>query len=274
MIFMTAVSAAAVNVHCSDDEKDVETIVMSLRGSDASLGPRVSSAAISLLGRPYSPTTQLDSVGNLAVNLHSFDDVDFLYTVVALAKASEGLGIPVTEYERNLEAVSRRGGVDKGFTSKMLYGADWIVDNIYRGIVEERVPAGTTPSSKIKSLDYVSHHREDYKCLADSAAFENLRMIEFGFRSHKIPHLKREELGRKNFLEEVRDGDIIMFLTNDNDRDIYLTGVVVKREDGPHLIYASEKDGAVIENELTLMEMAKRHSKHTYGFRWLRLKAD
>lgn len=274
MAIITAVSASSAIRHCENDVKDVETIVTSLRDSKTDLGSRLAAASEALIGRPFQQVTKEDSVGNVEVNLHAFDDMTFINTVAALAKSSSGIGMPIVEYEKNYENVSRRNGVDRGFPSIMQYGADWVIDNVYRGILKECVPEGSQQRSKMKSLDYITHHRDEYKCLEDSAIYDKLRMIEFGFRSHKIPHLKREDLGKKSFLNEVKDGDIIMLLDNGFDKDIYLIGYVVNRADGPHLIYASEKDGKIVESQMTISDLAKFNAKYTYGFRWLRFRED
>ncbi len=271
ILMMAAFTNIKGYVHCQEDKDNAERIIATLGAKGGKISDMMLPAAEMLVGKPYAETTQNDSVGKISVDFHSFDDIDFLNTVVALAKTAAGYGKNIVEYEQNLENVSRRGGVDKGFVSKMLYGAEWIGDNIYRGNVKEMFPGNVVMYSKTKSLDYVTRHREDYKALKDSATFDDMVMVEFGFRSHKINHLKRESISKREVADDLRDGDIIFLMTNVAEKDVYLTGIVARRDDGFHIIYSSEKDGKVVESEETLDKMMKNLSKYVYGYRWIRV---
>ena len=96
-------------------------------------------------------------------------------------------------------------------------------------------------------------------------------MVEMGFRTHKVPHLKREQAFNRDIMSEMRDGDIIILLTPEQSTDALEIGVVREREDGFHLIHPSRTEGKVVEEKEALDRYLKRNAKRTYGWRWLRL---
>lgn len=270
--FMGADDIRSQRFQSAADTIKVNEIIRELAEPGAKAQGKVLPVAEKLIGTPYGETTQNDSVGTVCVNLSEVDDIDFLNTVVAMAKTLTSPNPRWREYAAQLQNVSRRRGEDKGFISKMIYGGDWVVDNVYRGNIQDLTEYGDNPNFKTKSLEYVTRNRDRYKALADSATYEDMRMVEMGFRTHKIPHMKKEWASDKNLTEDMHDGDIIMFLTNEPDKDVYLIGVVKKEADGPHLIYPSAVEGKVIEDENVLSRHIKKETKRIYGWRWLRLK--
>lgn len=267
----STVLVEAEQLHCNDDSVKVTSILREISEPGAPISSKMLPAARLLIGTPYSETTMADSVGSPVVDLHAFDQMGFLVSVAALAKTATGTSARWRDYARNLESLGWRKGVDKGFASRLIYGADWINDNYYRGNVKELTERGSNPIFKTKSLDYVTRHKDDYRALSDSVNLEQMKMVEMGLRLYKIPHLKKEALGYKDIISEMQDGDIIMLLSNEPDRDIYEVGILEMKNDGPHIIYASRVDGKVVEMNEPLLRFAKRETKRMYGFRWLRM---
>ena len=152
----------------------------------------------------------------------------------------------------------------------MVYAADWIVDNKSRGLVTE-ITENYSDSFKTKSLDFVTRNRGKYASLKDSSTYEAQKMVEMGFRTHKIPHMKRESSGNKDVAADLREGDIVMVMTNDPLLDTLTIGFLKKRDDGMHLIHVSREAGKVVEEEEPLPRFMKRNAKNTYGWRWLRI---
>lgn len=263
-------SLSAVRIHAPADTVKLNTMISTMRESGGKVSEKMSEVATAFLGTPFGETIKNDSLGNVVINLSEFDDIDFLNSVLAMSMTLTSPNPRWREYGANLEKVGYRRGVDKGFPTKMVYGGDWIVDNISRGNVKELTEYDNNPNFKTKSLEYVTRHRDQYKALGDSAVFADMKMVEMGFRTHKIPHLKKEWASRPAIISDMKDGDIVMLLSNDPEYDVYLTGIVKMREDGPHLIYVSKEAGKVIEDANPLFRQIKKETKRIYGWRWLR----
>lgn len=271
LMTLCTLTGSAVRVHCAEDTVKVAELLRQLAEPGGKVSEKMLPAAKLLIDTPYVETTMADSLGTAQVNMHGFDPMDFVVSVASLATTATGTSQRWRDYGENLVKLGYRKGVDKGFPSKLVYGADWINDNIYRGNVKELTERESNPLFKTKSLDYVTRHRSDYKALADSATYEDMKMTEMGFRLYKIPHLRKEDLNNKELLSEMRDGDIIMLLSKEPDIDIYEAGIIEMKDGVPYLIYASKADGKVVEMSEPLLRFAKREVKRMYGFRWLRM---
>lgn len=283
-IFKLAVSVACIffsmpvkgdiRVHCAHDTVVVADILRTLSNPVASPSSLIVEAAQRLENLPYENVYDNDSVGSAMIYLHGFDDMSFLTTVAALAKTAASPMPRVRDFATNLVDLGYRHGNNGDFSDKLLYGADWVVDNSYRKNVEELTDNSSNPVFKTKSIDYISHHRDLYRPLRDSMVYEKLKLAEMGYRLHKIPHMRPESAGKSEIIEDMRDGDIIMVLSREPDMDTYTMGFVVMREDGPHLIHASKDAGKVVEEPLPLAKYLKKEAKRVYGYRRLRLNSS
>lgn len=261
---------AGPRIHCSEDTVKVSQILARLQSVEPKLGQRIVAAAEELIGIPWAAPSDNDSIGTMVINLHGFDRIGFVNTALALAKASLH-HVPVErQYELAYENYSRRKGEDDGFASQLFYGADWIVDNIYRGNVKEMTEYVGGGGFKAKTLDYMTRHQDEFPAMKNPAVRDKISMIEMGYRSHRIPHLKKQSIGSKEIKELLQDGDIIILLSNEIDYDIYDIGFVKMKEGEPYLIHISHENGKVVENPYPLSRLFKLESQHLYGYRWLR----
>ena len=259
---------AAVRYHCDLDSVRVKELLASTKGEN--FGQRVVAAALALKGTPSGQAADNDLTGTIVIRLDTLNQKEFLNVALAAAKASYASNPGIHDFEKALEEVSRKKGIDNGFASQFLYGADWIVDNVYRGNIKEMTDYSDGSSFRTKTLDYVSRHKDEFPALTDSAVFEKVKIIEMGFRSHRIPHLKRQAIGSKVVKENLENGDIIMMLLSDSDFDIYDIGIVEIKDNQPYLIHISRQKGEVVEDEYPLERLFKIEGQFFYGFRWLR----
>lgn len=271
-VFMVSVSfgASAFRIHCEEDTVMVSRILAKVAEHGGSLGDRIVFAAHQLEGLPWAPAHDNDSVGTIVVNLHSMDRLGFVNIVYAFADASTKKLPTVKEFENSLESVSRRKGIDDGFSSQLLYGADWIVDNVYRGHIKEMTDYVGGGGFKVKTLDYISRHRDEYPALKDAAVLDKIKMSEMGYRSHRIPHLKKQSASNKSLHELMQNGDIIMMLSPEIDYDIYDIGYVEMVDGEPRLIHISYENGNIVADPYPLSRLFKIENQHFYGYRWLR----
>ena len=261
---------AAPRIHCSEDTLKVSQILAKLQGVEPKLGTRVVAAAEELIDTPWANPSDNDSIGTIVINLHGFDRMGLVNTALALAKASLH-HVPVErQYELAFENYSRRKGEDDGFTSQLFYGSDWIVDNIYRGNVKEMTEYIGGGGFKAKTLDYMSRHADEFPAMKNPDVKDKVGMIEMGYRSHRIPHLKKQSIGNKDVKEMFQDGDIVIMLSNEIDYDVYDIGFVKMKDGEPYLIHISHDSGKVVEDPYPLTRLFKLEAQHFYGYRWLR----
>lgn len=216
-----------------------------------------------------------DSIADLRLNPNTFTPITFINTVAALANASSVYAqAGWSDVAKALQDYSCRRGEDNGFSSLMWHASDWIGDNTYRGNVRELTADYSGCVDRTKSLDYLTRHRDRFAVLADSATYEKVRLTEMGFRTHRVPTLKKETIGKKEILEDLRDGDIILLNPGEDGIDIREIGFVINREDGPHMIHYSESAGEVVETEDPLPRYFKLKTKIFNGYRILRMKLN
>lgn len=269
MTFNTA-RAYEYRVHCAEDTMRAHRILETVAAKGGDMGERMVNAALELAGTPWAPPADNDTVGTVVVNLHGMDRLGFINNVMALAEAAGKSTPRVRDYEEALESYSRRKGEDDGFASQLIYGADWIVDNIYRGHIKEMTEYLGGGGFKTKTLDHVTRNKGDYPAMADPAVYDKVRMNEMGYRSHRIPHMKKQSIANKPLHELMRDGDLVMLLAPDQDFDIYDIGIVHMKGGEPYLIHISHENGNVVEDPYPAMRLFKIENQHFYGYRWLR----
>lgn len=270
VVFLNA-SGKAQRLHCGQDTLLVMQLLEAFNEQGGDPSTKVGPIAERLVGADFAQVNMTDTIAEPVIRLDGFDELSFLNTVTALARLSTTPGHKrLREYSDELTNISCRRGECSGFSSRMLYGADWALDNKARNNVKE-LTESYSDNFKTKSLDWVTRHRDRYAALGDSANYEDQRMVEMGFRTHKIPHMRRESTEWKDVAADLRDGDILMLLTPEQTTDTYEIGILRKREDGFHFIHPSEAEGKVVEEKETIGRYIKRNAKKIYGYRWLRL---
>lgn len=258
-----------VRYHCASDSAKVMELVRSAAEGD-NFGDRVVLAAKWMEGIPFAPGADNDSLATIRIRLDSLSQREFINYALAAAKTAVVMSPTVRDFERNLENISRKKGVDEGFPSQFLYGADWIVDNVYRGNLKELTEYIENGNYRTKTLDYVTRHPEEFPAMADPEVADKIMVAEMGFRSHRIPHLKKQTIGNKNVKELLQNGDIIIMNSNEPDFDIYDIGIVSFEQGEPTLLHIPRNVGAVTLDPYPLPRLFKVEGQYFYGFRWLR----
>ena len=244
--------------------------IIKAAGDGEAFGDKVSLAARAMAGIPRGKAADNDSIGTIVIRLDSINQRELIYIAIAAAKTAILSAPTIREFEKNLENVSRRKGIDDGFTSQFFYGSDWIVDNVYRGNLKEMTEYLDGGSSRTKTLDYVSRHPEEFPAMKDSIVMDKIKVVEFGYRSHRIPHLKKQSIGNKIVKELLHNGDIIIMNPPATDFDIYDIGIVSMKDGEPYLTHISRESNEVVEDPYPLSRLFKIEGQFFYGYRWLR----
>lgn len=268
-----SVFAADPTYHCEKDIVEVNDLIEKIKGQDASTGDRLIMVAESFLGAPEDDYYTTDSVASLRINVDSFTPLMFINHVVAIVKAAENRSIyDETTFYDQLVGISCRRGENNGFPSIMYHTSDWIGDNISRGNITELTEDYAGAVARTKSLDEMTRKRGSFAALADSATFETVRMTEMGFRTHRVASLKKETIKKKELIDDLQNGDIIILVPNRDGIDMYDIGFVVKENGTPYFIHVSPQTHQVVKEKDDLIRYMNTMTKHFQGYRILRLR--
>lgn len=230
--------------------------------------------AENFIGAPYEGgTLEGGDEETLRVNIDTFDCTTFVETVIAMAYTAAEHRQSWRDFVYNLRHYRYRHGETDGYASRLHYVSDWILDNSARGLLREVTADSPKVRYGVKSLDYMTAHRDSYPALADDDNFRAMKSVEAGYSNHRFPYIKGSGLKGKQIAAVARDGDIVVFTTSTKGLDATHMGIIRISGDGePRLIHASSKAGKVVVDELSLAEyIAKQRPE---GIRILRMQTN
>ena len=226
------------------------------------------------LGRPYvAHTLEVNSEEQLVVNTRQLDCTTLVENVTALTLCMKRHLYTARDFKNALVQLRYRGGRLDGYASRLHYFTDWIDDNTAKGLVtEQQTP--TPPFTAVQTIDvnYMSRHPEAYRALREQPALVPLvKAWEDSLRGRTYRYIPKQEVRNTPALRHaVRDGDIIAITCNKAGLDIAHLGFAVWREDGLHLLNASQLHKRVVEEPMTLGQYLSKHPSHT-GIRIVRI---
>lgn len=274
MIASAATSAPAIGldqVRFNNESSDTTAITTLLIDAEPIRDPgqRVASIARKFIDRPYAAHTLEGPVEMLTVNLDSLDCTTFVETVMALAYTAGESRTSWRDFIHNLEKLRYRGGEMNGYPSRLHYISDWIVNNNHRGNFREVTDRLPSVSYQIKTLDFMSRHREAYPALADDSNYEGIKSVELGYRSHRFPYIKWEKTDSRSVIDALGEGDILAFTCSTKELDVSHMGILTMIDGKPHVIHASSSAGKVVVSPQDLREFLRRN--RFTGIRVIRL---
>lgn len=259
--------------HCPQDTAEINLLIGELKSAGSSLGDKITAAAMAFADSPEDDYYSTDSIADLRLNIDSFTPLMLVNNAIALARAADYPGSPDWRtFQTQLENIACRKGENNGFTSIMYHTSDWIGDNTARGNVRELTEDYPGVEVRTKSLDEMTRNRSNYAALSDSLTFETVRMTEMGFRTHRIPTLKRETIKKREMVEDLRSGDILILVPYGEGKDFYDMGIVTLEQDGPHLIHLSPQTRKVEKEAEPLARYLGPLAKYYQGIRLVRVK--
>jgi hypothetical protein len=223
----------------------LEAVARDSSWSRLPLGMLMTRLGRELLGTPYvGGTLEGDGSEVCRVRLDGLDCVTFFETVLNLARNIKrgALG-----YARLLESVTHtryRSGLLDGYTSRLHYTTEWILDNSAKGVVTDisRQLGGRPMQMK---LDFMSTHPQFYPALrADASAIQQIAKIEQRLQAVTMHVVPREKIA--DIESELRDGDIIAIMTSKKGLDFAHTGIVVREGTRARLMHASSTKKQVV----------------------------
>lgn len=223
------------------------------------------------IGTPYVAGTLEGTPEMLTVNVDELDCTTYIDVVSAMALTIGERRNSWQDFLHNLEKMRYRQGRVDGYASRIHYISDWIVTNTHKGLIRDVTDRLPQPSYHVKTLDYMSRHRDSYPALKDSLEYERIKSMEVGYRSHRYPYIKSGSLLGKNAAKLLKEGDIVALTTKTDGLDVSHMGIIIMENDGPHLMHASMKEGKVVIDRLPIGEYLRKNRSIT-GLRVIRLQ--
>lgn len=272
-----AMAYEGLRFHCDKDTAEIDAMLRSPDLADMTQAQRVSFFARNLVGAQSGLRKEILEAEEapMAVNIHELTPLSFISACIALAQAYETSSAPGwRDFAEKYEKVMYKNGEQGDFVSRFLYPSDWIADNIFRGNVSDVTQRmEDLPSRrKEKSLDYISHHPDDFKALKNPELLEKMKMLEMGFRNHQIPYISTGDLTNpKRFKPLAQDGDIVFLLCQDFNLDCREMGILQVEGDRILFIQISPTGDKVTIEDLPFELYVKRNVKRIQGARIIRI---
>ena len=271
-LFANAAGLDKVRFHNmeTDTTKITEILIKSEHLKDADPCTRVEFIAKQFLGLPYVAGTLEGDPEMVTVNVDQLDCTTDVETVLAMAYTIGEGRTSWRDFVYNLERMRYRGGELNGYSSRLHYISDWIVDNTHRGNFHEATNRFDYHNYQIKSIRFMTANRDKYPALADSTTYEEMKNAEIGYRNHRFPYIKKIDLSRKDIKRTFKAGDVVALTTRIDLLDVAHLGFITFVDGEPHLMHASMKAMEVIIDKLPLHEYMTK-SRNLTGLRVIRL---
>lgn len=228
-------------------------------------------------GVPYvAHTLEVNDREQLVVNTRELDCTTLVETVTALTLCVKQEKRQWSDYLQTLRTLRYRQGVMDGYTSRLHYFTDWIMDKEQMGLVHE-VQQPNPPFAAVQriAVDFMSQHPAYYKALkAHPELVPVIRQQEKALTGKTFRYIPKKDVRNTTLMRQtVKDGDIIAITCNKKGLEIAHLGFAVWQTDGLHLLNASQLHHRVVTEPMTLRQYLQKHTTHT-GIRIVRLNAD
>lgn len=268
-----AVTMQQMRFHCENDTTEINALLeKGLKSGKKTANELVSFYAYELLGRPYVAHTLEGEKEMLTINIDELDCTTFVETLYALARTTLNERYSWRDYANNLEDIRYRGGHIDGYASRLHYISEWTVDNTSRGNIVEITKEVPGAKELVKTINFMSTHRDSYPSLKDDDTYNKIKNHEEGYRNHKTYYLKKEQLNGKDIRNAVQEGDLVGLVCKTPGLDISHMGMVVKNDKGELVVIDASMSGGKVMKEPKAIVEYLRPKKGVIGVRFFRLK--
>lgn len=257
-----------------DEESDTSKITSILSGVDIrgnwEPGDKVVEIGMMFLDTPYVASTLEGKPEMLTVNVSQYDCTTFVETVIAMVKTLQEGRNSWRDFLFNLQNIRYRSGEIDGYPSRLHYITDWGMDNVYRGNFSEATTSINRHQFAVRSLDFMSRNASSYPALSDSMNLVRIKEVENGYRNVRFPYIKTINLSKTDVIDQLKNGDILAFVTNISNLDVSHMGILVFKDGVPHVLHASSSAGKVVLTQDSLYDFLKKN-RNLIGVRVFRL---
>ena len=228
------------------------TNLLELKDSANSDAELIIQAAKSQLDVPYvAGTLDTGMTEECVYNSSGLDCVTFVENTLAISKSLNDKELTEKNFENKivhyLTKTRYRGGINKGYISRLHYTSDWILDNIERGNFIDI----TSKIGGIKldnQINFMSSHPKNYKQLQEYPNLINkIKQIEKRLNQSDLFYIPKEQVNSNG----ISSGDVICIATNIEGLDYSHLGFALIENDTLKFIHASsDKKKVIISDNL------------------------
>lgn len=280
LIFLSIFASAkaftieSVRFHCDKDTVKINNLLKNAINENlSSPGEYMTYFANQLIGTPYVAHTLEGEKEYLTINIDQLDCTTFVETLIALTRSAMAKSPTWYSYADNLEKVRYHDGQLGDYTSRLHYISAWIVENTTRGYFKEITADIPRAENQIKSLNYMSQHRDSYPAMKSDSIYNGIKHLESGYNMHMFPYISKHNLTKKDVIECLKNGDIICLTTKIDGLDVTHLGIIQYKGEKPHLLHASSLKKEVTIDKYDLYEMI-RNDRNCTGVRVIRVSGN
>lgn len=228
---------------------------------DLPIGDLIARIGKEFQGIPYVGGT-LEGAGpeQCRVDLDGLDCVTFFEVSLNIARMLKLGGSSMDELKDEITYTRYRGGELKDYASRLHYTAEWISDNVTKGVVKDITPElGGEPLAV--DVHFMSQNPKFYdKLKNDPAMVKRIAAIEQVI--NRIPRTVVPKERIKGIEGRLRSGDIIAVATSKDGLDYAHTGMILRVEGEARFFHASTTKKKVVI-DVTVSEYVNSVTSHT-----------
>ena len=198
----------------------------------------------SFLGAPYGHhTLENNAEEKLVVNLKQFDCLTFVENTVAICLPKRPDFNEFDSFLANLTSLRYRDGIIDGYGSRLHYFSEWLLQQQNAGrlrLISEELGG----VSWQKKIGFMSRKRPFFPGLADSAAFEKVKLAEVRLSEQPLFFIPKTRI--RQMEDKIEEGDLLVFTSSKPDLDVTHEGFAVRQNGRIHLLHASSEFGRVL----------------------------
>ncbi|HUQ47168.1 MAG TPA: N-acetylmuramoyl-L-alanine amidase-like domain-containing protein [Gemmatimonadaceae bacterium] len=240
-----------------DDQARLKAWTFALRNDPearaASFGRKAAHVGELAIGTPYVPNAleaYIRAGGDprrepLTLSLTEFDCVTLVESCEAVARVAARRTPPGwNAFGHEIERMRYRGGVRRGYASRLHYFSEWIYDGARRGLVTDmaRELGGVVDP---RPLRFMTDHRKSYAALANDEVFRQIGEMERRLDSHKRYMIPKDRI--PSIVDKLQTGDVLAFATSIAGIDVTHSAYAYRRADGVMGVLHAPLSGGAVE---------------------------
>ena len=269
---IVAMAVVVPKIIVTDKDKSIlqEKLSKFSKDSNLSTGELILKIGNDFKGTPYiGNTLDISNEENLIVNLRELDCTTFVENCVAIARTVKSGEPTFDRFAKELENIRYRNGKLNGYTSRLHYFGEWIIDNEAKGVVMDMNSKIGGEKCPIK-VNFMSTHPGSYPQLkANPALVEEVKQIEDKVSAKQFVFIPREKIAAHE--SQILDGDIVALVTRIPGMDVSHVGLLFKKNGRVFFLHAPLSGGKVETTKVPLADYLK-NSKNTTGIFVIRAK--
>lgn len=260
MISIIGVSQSSSKIDSLHQMQIYQKCVKTIDKSSLKLPDVIIEVAQFFLDKPYvSSTLEVNEKEKLVLNLQQFDCNTFVDNVLAISLSiCDSTG--EAGFLKKLQEIRYRNGEINGYTSRIHYFTEWILENQKNGRVKD-ITKEIGGKPYLNRTNFMSEHPQYYPALRDTNALHNIKKIENKLHQQTLFYIPKLEVSPS--MVKIKTGDIITFTTSIKGLDVVHVGFAVKRNRQVYLLHASSDYKKVMLTDVTIHQYINNNKKQS-----------